>query len=36
VLLFAHDPGDKVLVTVRRDGEEVDLEATLTGKAGDS
>jgi membrane-associated protease RseP (regulator of RpoE activity) len=36
VLLFAHEPGDKIQVTVRRDGEEVDLEATLTGKAGDS
>jgi len=32
VLLFAHRPGDVIKVTVRRDGEELDFEATLTGQ----
>jgi len=32
VLLFSHRPGDVITVTVRRDGEELEFTATLTGQ----
>ncbi len=32
VLLFAHKPGDTVVVTVRRDGQMLDLTAVLAGR----
>ena len=35
MLLFSHVPGDVVVVTVERDGTQLDLTATLEGKAGD-
>lgn len=33
VLLFSHRPGDVITVTVRRDDEELELTATLTGQS---
>lgn len=36
VLLFSHQPGDTITVGVRRDGEILELKATLETKGGDS
>jgi hypothetical protein len=36
VLLFSHAPGDVILVTIRRESEELELKATLEAKGGDS